>query len=436
MSSDDQPASRDPASLHSSEAGASVAASHTPVPGFAWWHPGHLHWIADRNPFYLLSAVCLILGCWLLGHTSQSLPGLSALIAGLVAYELLAVPLALWLARQRAFGRDAAIVSVLVIFLAADFTFFYSQAATERQDFAQIATLFGAAQSLAVVGWLLRGFGVRLTQAGQWILAADFLAIHLMPLAMRLLSDKANMALALLGVAVATGLLLALHGLPARWRHPEMAAGESRRLTRALAWLAPAVALASLAAHGASVQWVYDIRFGGAHLAPLALGGAALLLGLERKNLWPAGLAIQWAGALAVLGVLLTLGDDMGLTWNVLREQTWLGLSPMRGATLAAAALLWCAWRMNRHKVLLFLATCASGLFLLGHSMKVAMAHVGLLWDWLGRTFSVSVPTTRAGWGVVLFVGAFVLLGVGALISRLGARKRALPAVEKEAGHA
>ena len=30
-----------------------------------------VRWIVDRNPFYLLSACCGLLGCWLLGDVSR-----------------------------------------------------------------------------------------------------------------------------------------------------------------------------------------------------------------------------------------------------------------------------------------------------------------------------------------------------------------------------
>src|SRR5215510_4236957 len=148
------------------------------------WSTHSLRWIADRNPFYLLSACCGLLGCWLLGSLSQQgLLDVALRITGVLAYELLVVCLGAWLAKKSSMRRDAAILSVLTLILLADFSFFYMQAAMLKMVPAVLFTLFGCAQALCVLGFVFRGFRVRLSRLGQWVLAVNLFVVHLLPLA-------------------------------------------------------------------------------------------------------------------------------------------------------------------------------------------------------------------------------------------------------------
>ena len=120
------------------------------------------------NPFYLLSACCGLLGCWLLGSISrQDGIDVALRITGVLAYELLAVCLGAWLAKKPGMRRDAAILSVLTLILLADFSFFYMQAAILKMVPAVLFTLFGCAQALGVMSFLLRGFRVQLPRFAQ-----------------------------------------------------------------------------------------------------------------------------------------------------------------------------------------------------------------------------------------------------------------------------
>src|SRR6185503_13921555 len=87
-------------------------------------------WIVDRNPFYLLSACCGLLGCWLLGDVSRpELRDTALKIAALLGYETAVVALAVWLSKTEATVRDAAMLSVLAVTLSADAAFFSTETA-------------------------------------------------------------------------------------------------------------------------------------------------------------------------------------------------------------------------------------------------------------------------------------------------------------------
>src|SRR5215831_4369708 len=173
------------------------------------WSTHSLRWIGDRNPFYLLSACCGLLGCWLLGSISpQEVLDLALRITGVLAYELLVVCLGAWLAKNLSMRRDAAILSVLTLILLADFSFFYPQAAMLKMVPAVLFTLFGCAQALGVMGFLLKGFRVHLPRFGQWLLAVNILGVHLLQLVLRWAAEHSvNLPLAFLVAFAAAGAI-------------------------------------------------------------------------------------------------------------------------------------------------------------------------------------------------------------------------------------
>src|SRR5262249_25286568 len=140
-------------------------------------------------------------------------------ITGVLAYELLVVCLGAWLAKSLSMRRDAAILSVLTLILLADFSFFYLQAAMLKMVPAVLFTLFGCAQALCVMGFLFRGFRVRLSRLGQWVLAMNLFVVHLLPLALRWAVEHAvNLPLAFHAAFVAAGAVVGAYALPWCWR--------------------------------------------------------------------------------------------------------------------------------------------------------------------------------------------------------------------------
>jgi hypothetical protein len=392
------------------------------------------HWIADRNPFYLLSACCGLVGCWLLGDLAQQDVADAAMrIVGILAYELAVVSLGVWLAKQAGMQRDAAILSVLTLVLIADFSFFYTQAAMLKPAPASLFSFFGAAQALVVVSVLLQGFRIGLSKPARWLLAVDLFAVHLLPLALRLSAENAaGLPLAFLAAFAAAGALVAAHAWPTRWR-AEISISDSPAhtpddLSRALAVIAPVVVLVSLAAHLIAVEWIYGIEFLDVFASPLCLGVASVCLRREAARgdasagvtsdgvlmgITPGG----WSCVLAVLAVFLASGNPpAGAVWDA-NGWSWFGISPLRLALIAASAVLWAHWRMRRGIRALFLACGGAALAALGHTPESIHRHAGDLYGRVTRLLSHSLPMSRTGWGALLFVLAFLLLGAGAWMS-------------------
>src|SRR5689334_18863840 len=106
------------------DANASVPSLNPPNPSS---RPSLWRFVVDRNPFYLLSAACMLFGCIALTNSSSwspiKLQRLLILTATLNFYELLLIGLALFLIVRRGLWRDGAILLILEAFFLVDVTF-------------------------------------------------------------------------------------------------------------------------------------------------------------------------------------------------------------------------------------------------------------------------------------------------------------------------
>ncbi|HEX4996580.1 MAG TPA: hypothetical protein VFY29_00030 [Terriglobia bacterium] len=378
-----------------------------------------LRWIADRNPFYMLSACCGLVGCWLLGDMSRpDAIDVVIRIGGVVTYELAAVLLGVWLSKRFSATRDAAILAVVTLILTADFSFFYTQAAMLPVLPAGLLSLFGAAQALFVTGILLRGYRVRIEKSGRWLLGLDLLAIHFVPLLLRLSgSADDGRALTFLAAFSGAGLVIAAHAWP---ESRQATVQDARGLPRALGWITPVVMLVSLVAHVIASEWVYVVPFTRVYASPIILGIAALCLRREaagsqtdgsfRDRLLTPG---RWACAMAIFAVTLAWTDRRtDWVWNA-DGWSWFGVSPLRLILATATAVFWGQWRLRREHAALALAGGAGALALFGHTPATIFGHIDGLDDSARRLF----PRSRAAWGAFLFTMAFFLLGAGGWIS-------------------
>jgi hypothetical protein len=353
--------------------------------------------VADRNPFYLLSACFALWGCWLLGNISrEDFFDAAIRIAGVLVYQVAVVRLGIWLSNRRDTRRDAVILFVLALVLAADFSFFYTQVAMLRPMPATLLTFFGVAQALAVTGALLRGFRLEISKPGQWLLAMDLIAVHLLPLASRLVANQeAILPLAFFAAFSAAGALAAAHALP------------SARFAERLALVAPVVVMSSLVAHLIALEWIYQVPFWGAFASPLCLGAAAIFL--RRADI---GSSIT----LALLAIALALNHPPGAVWGA-GGSSWFAMSPLRFTLASASAIFFALWSIRQNRRVFCLAAAALSLAVLGHTPETIRDHADEIYRALSRALYAVSPTSRGGWGALFVVFAFLFLGVGAWLS-------------------
>jgi hypothetical protein len=373
-----------------------------------------LRWIVDRNPFYLLSACCGLLGCWLLGDISRpDLLDASLKIVALTAYEIAVVALAAWLSKNKATLRDAAILSVVTVTLTADAAFLSTETAMLKPAAAAGFAALSAAQALAIVGVLFVKIPVRMSRRGSWLLALDIVTVHLSPVLLRFGAQSTDSTeLVFWPAFVAIGALLAAHAWPEHWNAlvPKRPADPlPPAFALALASMAPAAFVTSVVAHTFAAAWVFHADFYPVFLSPPLAGLAFLAL----RRGWTRSVTV-----LSIAAVLLAVAPPPETFVLGFARSDWLAVSPLRIVLVWAALVLFGLWRAEQNRSALALSAGFLLLSIFGHTPQAMLDHFAALATYARRVISAGVPASREGWGAALFVLAFVLLGFGAWTSR------------------
>ncbi len=360
-----------------------------------------------QNPFYLLSALCMLAGCWLLAGSVTGAEHAARLarvwtLSGLLnLYELLLVGLGVFLIR-RGFERDGRMLLLLEMAFLADATNLHAEGWAlglgTGLAMSSAALALGATKAFIVV----RGLGLRPSARALAAFAAAMIALLGAPGLLALMNRTGmTMELPIHGVwwllsAAALAVFLLLRGQGAG--QPALA----RLLGRALA----GALLGSLLVHTVAASWVHAAGFRLSHLAPLMAALAVIALRMEPGRLFgQRGLKALRAG-LAGAALLFGAAFPEALAAD-LPGLDGVTFSPLRGVLLAlAAACLWDflarrGWLRAAAAGLFFLAACA------GHSVASDLET----WLWLAGKV---LPRTAGQWGAAALAAAFVLLAVGA----------------------
>lgn len=370
--------------------------------------------VMDHNPFYLLSAAFMMIGCLTLANSESYVPipdrRLLGLIATLNAYELLLIGLGIWLIRWRGLIRDGAILLAIEAAFMVDAAMLNAELFTTdfRIGFlVNLLLLMLAAVKLAVI---FRGLGIH--SVGIYALMVGFVAVLFeLPGVFNHLShhDAGRLSpLAIYGAWWLVGALLVAssYALTALKRMPY------RRLI--LTYVA--FALGSLLLHLRLTNWVYNVDWDWANLGPLFLG-AAIFVGMNVTSWWKplTRLQAQLVFPLVALWLSWLASDQL--------EFVWLGLhwSPMRLTGLGVAAVYMHGLLTRRHPLFAIgTAACLLGA-LLGGSPGRIWDNLTRIWNAIDFGVEHALPETSLGWGILSIVVAFLLLGVGVVVSMMKA---------------
>ncbi|HOX05819.1 MAG TPA: hypothetical protein PK280_05415 [Planctomycetota bacterium] len=380
-----------------------------------------------HNPFYLLSALCMLAGCWLLAGSvtgaehGARLARAWTLFGLLNIYEFMLVGLAVYLGRRRGLERDAKTLLVLEMLFLADATNLCAESWSLGQQAGLAMTAAALVLGAAKAAIVIRGLGLRPTQrALAGLVAAGVLLLWVPALLATLNRSGADMDLAIHGgwwlvsaAALATFFLMRGQG-----------AGRTA-LEVSLGRAAGGILLGSLAVHALAASWVYAADFTLSHLAPLCVALTVISWRASPGSfLGPKGLAWLRAG-LPVAAVVLGAASPEHLIVHF-TGAAGLSFSPLRAVLLAlSAACLWDFLTRRRW----FRAAAALVLFLLacGGESLPAIVRTGL---WLAGKV---IPRTAGQWGAAALVAAFLLLAAGAGLSL---RRKRPPEAEEESADA
>ena len=364
-------------------------------------------WVVDYNPFYLLSAVSMLLGLLTLSNTTTWNPvpmsTLLPLVATLAVYQLACLGVGVLLYRKLGPRRDAVQLLVLVMLFGADISFLMSEIATESVAIGAAVSAALLALALGQVAAILKLVRPTLDPALLVSGVVGLIALHAVPVALTAIDDNNG------GVTPLTfyGLwwIIGLSPLIAQQIGRKLVVPRS-------AWMTTVAALpwASLAVHAGVLHYVYDRPFMAPHAAPILIGGALLLRGKGR-----AGDFAFFRNAMLAAAAWCSLGSPPRLAFDL----------PLIDATITTATVgLAAAWLAVAYVNVprLLPAFAAAGVLavlakLFGPTFEQVAAAMRWAFDVIRRFVVAIVPRTRTAWGVVAVASAFAFLGLGALLS-------------------
>lgn len=321
------------------------------------------------NVFYILSALLMLLGCYLVCipylYKPRALGALLALLGTINLYEALVIATCVYLIRRAPFRREVPLLLLIEVAFLFDGTFTVNACVTAHYLWGLVITAGSLALGFAKLFVLDRASRGRLFGARKPFLAAGMVFLYTFQPFLALYSGAGEdfrlarefLVFTVWSAFAALALFLSLK--PARPAppvlHPVLKSGS--------AVLAGAILLAQWVGQ----SWVHEAPFHAAFLLPLGFAAMALLprpVPMQMGPLHFEGRTLCAMGLVAV-GFALPHAPKWELL-NNLREP-WVVLSPLRMALAMGAWLLFRAWQREGHGALLNAFAALSFLAVAGH---------------------------------------------------------------------
>lgn len=371
-----------------------------------------LTFLVHHNPFYLLSAVSMLIGCYALNAGLATRTGeigkLLALIGVLNFYELILIALGLYLIRCRGLIRDGRTLLLLEIPFLVDLAFLNAEASSVSLSRGLLLNLIVLSLALLKVAVVMRLLFGRIPRHALGLIAMQLALLLMMPSAFKWFEHRGEVTEARFYLAWwAVGLLLVLFELQERFQRTDDT-GPAARVAHTMRRLYMVLPLASAVAHLSMLQWVYRVHFTAGDLSPLLVGIAfavGRLPGVRPERIL---LVRLLAPAAAIVFALNDPPVVHGHLFGQLGAAPWL-------LTLAAAYVTWiyCFFRARALRMLAggamaaVIAAYAPQLYALGtwSAQRTTDAALRL------------IPRTAMEWGLLSIGGAFAFLTLGAAVS-------------------
>jgi hypothetical protein len=368
--------------------------------------------LVHHNPFYLLSALCMVAACFALNQGLSPHAGemtkLLALLGTLNLYEAILIALGLYLIRRRGIFRDGRTLLLIEAPFLFDLMFLNTEAGSASLGKGALVASIALAVALAKMGIVLRVLYGRLPGRAFGFIGGAMAALFLLPSGFKWMEHNGAVRAVHFYLAwCIVGLLLAAWEMLGRLGSAAPIPNE-QGIGRTIRRLYMVIPLVSLAAHLGMLHWVYRVDFAPANLAPVLLGLAIAAGVLETS----AAQALRIV--LPALAMLLSLGEP------ALFHTPLFGRVQLTPAMVAiASAYLVYVYSFFFSRAIYFVGgAIAVGLALaLGPTFAQARAGFEFAWRWTSELIDDHLPRTALQWGLAALAGAFGFLGIGAAVS-------------------
>ncbi len=353
-----------------------------------------------QNPFYLLSAGCMLTASYLLSGASSEAPHdvwhLLPILGSLNLYELLLVGLGVFLCR-RGLVRDGGLLLVLEGVFLADLTHLSAETVTRSGALWPLAAALLLAASAAKVALVALATRVPLRALRLARVAPAAALVLFLPGAIAAIARTGtSLDLTLYGAAWVLGLVLVLQAVgPAAPRGAALTLANpaTQSFHRGLRLSL----LASAAAHVLALHWMYDIEVRFCGLSPALLAAALAVVRHPDAEDVP-----RLRVLVPALAVLFSMGAPRAFVFA-----SALGVfSPFRAAIVVAALVYLYDYARHRQTFTLAFAGACGMTALAGHGPGVA-------YDRIAHGLDLLLPRTREHWGRVALLAAYALLPIG-----------------------
>jgi hypothetical protein len=386
------------------------------IPDPAGW--GWVRFVLDHNPCFLLSALLMFVGVFLLNAArdvnAAEMGKLLGVLAAVNVYEFAVIGLALLLARR--FGiegrnRDTILLLLIQMLFLTDGGFLINEAVQTSARWGWIVNVILFVLALAKAALALSGLRIRLHLRTLGFLALQLAILYGLPLVLSRVAVAGEVSdVAMYGAWWVVGLLPALYDVIAgTGRFEELRPRQQllRRSYLVVPWLL-------LVAHLGFFHYVYRAEFFVADLSPV-------LLGLAMATRRIGGTAFLPTPHLRVLRIGLPL---LALAFSLASPDGFHAVLPLIGTMspvlITVAAMLvtyayFISWRAAAWAVI------GVTLMAIGHALRgtvTQMVNRGTdIGDRILHALVWLMPSTPTGWGIAAMAAAFVLLALGATIS-------------------
>ena len=377
--------------------------------------------LVEYNPFYLLSAIFMLGGLFALNDSLDWSPlpvgNILILIATLNLYEMLLIGMAVYLL-QRGVRRDATMLLIIEAFFLVDAGFLNAEIFT--QDLAIGLVVNGilaglAALKLAIV---FRALHLPVNSGAYLLIMLQVIVLSLMPGVFKYVALGGNGALpatVMYAFWWVVGGIVALYGiLMGRIDFSNTTPridpfGRNRAIVAAFLMLG----LISILAHLCTSNWVYNVRWYTANLAPVLLGLAVALGSLEGTVLrYRKRMRAELALPMAAIVISAPFPSALAIAPGQLAE-----LTPLRLALLASALVYVHGWARFQQAVFAWMGTSCLLLAGLGSSVGAIIESVMIFNRAAADVGSALTPKRTVHWGVLSVAFSFVLLLAGLALS-------------------